>query len=153
MNNAPTVLRDTKAWGTQTWISFCIAIGLSGVGLANLPGDGIARAFMVMGYVFCLTMAFVLSKYIRDREAGKGDTPMWGTVVWGAFLLSVALTGWGLWRMDVPVVWQAYLGACWAYLMSSVFTLAKMLRDRHDADQLEGKVPHANERPAALREE
>jgi hypothetical protein len=153
MSSTPIVIRDSKAWGFQAWVSFSIAVLLSGVGLSNLPGAGIDRVFMVMGYVFCLVMAFVLSKYVRDKESGKGDTPMWGAVVWGGFLLSLALTGWGLWRMDVPVVWQAYLGACWAFLMSSVFTLAKMLRDRYEADLIETKNGRSYDRPQAPREE
>jgi hypothetical protein len=45
----------------------------------------------------------------------------------------MALTAWGLWRMDVNPTWKAYLGVCWLFLISSVFTLAKTLRDAHDA--------------------
>ena len=37
---------------------------------------------------------------------------------------------------EIQPVWKAYLGVCWLYLISNVFTLAKMLRDRHEADLL-----------------
>lgn len=129
--------RDTKAWTFQVWASFAIAATLAGSGLAWLPGQGIDRAFMMMGYVFSLSAAFVLAKYVRDNERPQADTPMWGFVVWGGFALAMSLTGWGLWRMDINPTWKAYLLVCWLFLISSVFTLAKTLRDAHECDQIE----------------
>lgn len=89
--------RDSSAWRLQVWVSFGLALSLCAIGLAWLPGDDLDRAFMVMGYVFCLSAAFALAKYVRDKEAARqADTPMWGLVVWGGFGLAMALTGWGL---------------------------------------------------------
>ena len=130
----PTPIRkDTKAWKAQVWISFAAAATLCGTGLAYLPGQDLDRAFMVMGYVFCISTAFALAKFVRDNEERKTDTPMWGMVVWGGFIFAMALTGWGLLRMDVNPTYKAYLGVCWLFLISTVFTLAKMLRDAHEA--------------------
>ena len=56
------------------------------------------------------------------------------------FGLAMALTGWGLWRMEIQPVWKAYLLVCWLYLISNVFTLAKMLRDAHEADLAEARL-------------
>jgi hypothetical protein len=130
-HTAPAIRRDTRAWRAQVWISF------GAIGLLWLPGQDLDRAFMVMGYVFCLSTAFALAKYVRDNQHGKVDTPMWGGVVWGGFAFAMALTGWGLWRMEVNPTYKAYLGVCWLFLISSVFTLAKTLRDAHEADVLE----------------
>ena len=130
---ATTIRKDTRAWRLQVWVSFGLAALLCGTGLAYLPGTDLDRAFMVMGYMFCLSTAFALAKYVRDNELRKTDTPMWGGVVWGGFILAMALTAWGLWRMDVNPTYKAYLGVCWLFLISTVFTLAKMLRDAHDA--------------------
>jgi hypothetical protein len=33
---------------------------------------------MVMGYLFCLTTAFALAKFVRDNESRRTDTPLWG---------------------------------------------------------------------------
>ena len=134
--NSPSIRRDTKAWTAQVWISFAVAASLCAIGLAYLPGQDLDRAFMIMGYVFCLSTAFALAKYVRDNEMRRTDTPMWGTVVWGGFALAMALTGWGLWRMDVNPTYKAFLGVAWLFLISSVFTLAKTLRDAHEAQQL-----------------
>ena len=128
-----TIRKDTKAWKLQVWVSFGLAVLLCGCGLAYLPGADLDRAFMVMGYLFCLSTAFALAKYVRDNEVRKTDTPMWGTVVWAGFALAMGLTAWGLWRMDVNPTYKAFLGVSWLFLISTVFTLAKTLRDAHEA--------------------
>lgn len=134
------IRRDTRAWRVQVWISFVVAVLLCAGGLAWLPGGGIDRAFMVMGYAFCLSSAFAVAKSVRDNAAARRDLPLWGAVVWGGFACAVALTGWGLWRMQINPAWKAYLLVCWLFLISSAFTLAKTLRDAYEA-----------ERPEALR--
>ena len=142
-SNAPfLVQRDTRAWQLQVWVSFGIAVFLCAVGLAWLPGEQLEQAFMVMGYVFCLSAAFVLAKFVRDNEsasrrgAGHGgkDVPMWKLVVWGGFVVAMGLTGWGLSGMDINVTYKAFLGVSWLYLITCTFTLAKTLRDAHEAD-------------------
>jgi hypothetical protein len=131
---AVAIRQDTRAWRIQVWVSFAAALSLAGTGLAWLPGAELDRAFMFMAYLFCMSAAFVVAKHVRDNEGGRESaTPMWGAVVWGGFALAMALTAWGLWRMDVNPTWKAYLGVCWLFLISSVFTLAKTLRDAHDA--------------------
>ena len=74
-----TIRRDTKSWKTQVWISFGIAVTVCATGLGWLPGADLERAFMVMGYVFCLSAVFALSKFVRDKELSGNDTPMWST--------------------------------------------------------------------------
>ncbi len=131
------VQRDTRAWRIQVWVSFGLALLMCGAGLCWLPGADLDRAFMVMGYVFCLSSAFALSKFVRDNALAGNDTPLWSLVVWGGFALAMALTAWGLWRMDINPTWKAYLLVSWLFLISSAFTLAKTLRDAYDADRLE----------------
>ena len=131
--NRLAIHHDTKAWKAQVWISFGLAASLCAIGLAYLPGQDLDRAFMFMGYGFCLSAAFMVAKYVRDNQHKRVDTPMWGMVVWGGFALAMSLTGWGLWRMDVNPTYKAFLGVCWMFLISSVFTLAKTLRDAHEA--------------------
>ena len=148
----PAIRKDSRAWKAQVWISFGLAVTLCGTGLAYLPGADLDRAFMVMGYMFCLSTAFALAKFVRDNELSKTDTPMWGLVVWGGFALAMALTAWGLWRMDVNPTYKAFLGVSWLFLISAVFTLAKTLRDAHEAllseARAQGTAMRA-ERPAA----
>jgi hypothetical protein len=146
--------RDSKPWQAQVWISFLLAVFLCAVGLSYLPGKDLDRAFMIMGYFFCMSAAFVLAKYVRDQEKsvneGKmADTPMFKLVVWGGFALAMSLTGWGLWRMEVNETYKAFLGVSWLYLITCTFTLAKTLRDKHEADLSEARMAGRNVRPAS----
>jgi hypothetical protein len=137
-NPSPIIVqRDTRAWQLQVWVSFGIAVFLCGVGLAWLPGEQLEQAFMVMGYVFC-----------RAARRGSGDTPMWKLVVWGGFAVAMGLTGWGLLGMEINVTYKAFLGVSWLYLITTAFTLAKMLRDRHEADLLEARLQGRREAAA-----
>lgn len=127
----------------QVWISFGIAVFLCAVGLAWLPGADLEKVFMVMGYVFCLSATFMLSKFVRDNQSsrrGAGDTPLWRLVVWGGFAVAMGLTGWGLVGMEINVTYKAFLGVSWLYLITSAFTLAKMLRDRYEVDLMEARL-------------
>jgi hypothetical protein len=140
------VHRDSKPWQVQVWASFGIAVFLCGVGLAWLPGKDLDRAFMVMGYFFCLSAAFVLAKFVRDTEKARterrpADTPLFKVVVWAGFFLAMALTGWGLLRMEIHDTYKAFLGVSWLYLITCTFTLAKTLRDAHEADLAEARLP------------
>lgn len=150
----PLIHRDSPAWTLQVWVSFGLAVFLCGVGLAYLPGTDLDRAFMVMGYFFCLSAAFVLAKFVRDNEkartqGGAGDTPMFKYVVWGAFALAMALTGWGLSRMEINDTYRAFLGVSWLYLITCTFTLAKTLRDRYEADLEQARLQGRMARDAA----
>ncbi|MFI4928868.1 MAG: YiaA/YiaB family inner membrane protein [Burkholderiales bacterium] len=149
MVNPPPIAprRDTAAWRLQVWISFGVAASLCAIGLAWLPGADLDRAFMVMGYVYCVSSAFALAKFVRDNESARVDSPMWKAVVWGAFFVAMALTGWGLVHMAIQPVWQAYLLVSWLFLISSTFTLAKTLRDAHEAALFEARM--AGRRDAA----
>lgn len=146
-----TVRRDTRAWRMQVWISFAIAVTLCGTGLAYLPGQDLDRAFMVMGYVFCMSAVFALSKFVRDNQGRKVDTPMWSLVVWSGFALAMALTGWGLYRMDINPTYKAFLFVSWLFLISSVFTLAKTMRDAHEADLAEAHLRGRHARDAEIQ--
>ncbi len=143
-SSTPLVQRDTAAWQLQVWVSFGIAAFCCTVGLAWLPGERLEQIFMVMGYVFCLSAVFMLAKFVRDNQAaprrGAGDTPLFKLVVWGGFAVAVGLTGWGLWGMDISPTYKAFLGVSWLYLLTTAFTLAKMLRDRHEADLAEARL-------------
>lgn len=135
------VQRDTAAWRWQVWISFGLAALLAASGLVVLPGTDIDRAFMGMGYVFSVSSAFALAKAVRDRESNPdGDSPLWKLVVGAGFVAAMALTAWGLTRLAIHPVWKAYLAVSWLFLISSVFTLAKTLRDAHEADRLEARL-------------
>jgi hypothetical protein len=61
-------------------------------------------------------------------------------VVYTAFAVAMLLTGWGLWRMDINDTYKAFLLVSWLYLITTTFTLAKTLRDKHEADLAEARL-------------
>jgi hypothetical protein len=126
------IRHDTKAWKAQVWISFLVAAALCATGLGWLPGRDLDRAFMMMGYLFCVSAAFALAKFVRDNERRAVDTPLWRVVVWSGFVLAMTLTGWGLTQMEINPAYKAFLAVGWLFLISASFTLAKTLRDAHD---------------------
>ena len=54
-----SIRRETRAWQFQVWVSFGLAVFLCATGLGWLPGQDLDRAFMVMGYLFCLSLIHI----------------------------------------------------------------------------------------------
>jgi len=131
------VRRDTNTWTFQVWASFSLAVLLCGMGIINMPSENLDRAFLALGYFFCLSSSFVLSKTMRDNQIERVDTNAWVFQVWVAFGIALLLTAWGLVRMNIGTWEKAYMCATWLYLISSAFTLQKAIRDKHDADLLD----------------
>ena len=129
--------RDTSSWRLQVWLSFGLAVGACGVGVIQLPGQELDRAFLALGLFFCLFSSFAVAKTLRDNRDGQVDTASWVMTVWAAFAAAIALTAWGLWRMNIPSWEKGYMAVSWLFLVSSTFTLAKTVRDGHEAQLME----------------
>jgi hypothetical protein len=127
------VQRDTASWRIQVWLSFAIAMLATAIGVFQLPSEQLDRAFLAIGFFFCVFASFSVAKSIRDNRDGQVDTPAWVMLVWIAFGGAIVLTGWGLWRMDISAWQKGYMALGWLFLVSSTFTLAKTIRDEHEA--------------------
>ena len=131
------VRRDTAAWNMQVWISFSLAIGACLIGVWNMPNEQLDRAFLAIGFFFCLFTAFTLSKLIRDNRDEKVDTAAWTMTVWIGFGIAVVMTAWGLFRMNIGGWEKGFMIVSWLFLVSTAFTLAKTIRDKQEADYME----------------
>ena len=129
--------RDTQGWRTQVWMSFGLALTASGIGVLLLPGQELDRAFLAIGFFFCLFAAFAVAKTVRDNRDSQVDTGSWVMTVWIAFAAAVCLTAWGLWRMNIGEWQKGFMVVSWLFLISSTFTLAKTVRDKHEADLMD----------------
>jgi hypothetical protein len=130
--------RDTGGWIIQVWVSFGLAVAACAVGVLQLPSEQLDRAFLAIGFLFCLFAAFAVAKTQRDNRDGQVDTGGWIAIVWVGFAAAVALTAWGLWRMQIENWQKSYMVVAWLFLVSSTFTIAKTIRDKHEADVVEG---------------
>ena len=145
------VQRDTAAWRMQVRLSFVLSVLCAGLGVLNMPGQDLDRAFLAIGMFFCLFASFSVAKTQRDNRDGQVDTSMWVIAVWIAFAAAVLLTGWDLWRMNIDQWQKYYMLVTWLFMVSSSFTLAKTIRDAQEADLLEQRSARArsNEADAA----
>ena len=142
-SNRYIVQRDTTAWRMQVRLSFALSIVCAGLGVLNMPGQDLDRAFLAIGMFFCLFASFSVAKTQRDNRDGQVDTSMWVIAVWIAFAAAVLLTGWGLWRMNIDQWQKYYMLVTWLFMVSSSFTLAKTIRDAQEADLLEQRSARA----------
>ncbi len=142
--------RDTQGWRSQVWISFGLALVACAIGVAFLPGQDLDRAFLAIGLLFCLFACFALAKTIRDNRDGQVDTASWTMTVWVAFAAAFCLTAWGLWRMNIGDWQKGYMVISWLFLVSSTFTVAKTVRDKHEAELMDrGANAGPDTRPGA----
>ena len=58
--------KDSNAWIAQTWVAFCLSIGMTTTGIVYLPVDLWVKGFMGMGLGFSVASTFSLSKTQRD---------------------------------------------------------------------------------------
>jgi hypothetical protein len=137
--------RDTRAWRLQVRISFGLAVLCAAVGVIQMPGQDLDRAFLAIGMLFCLFATFAVAKTQRDNRDGQVDTSQWVMTVWIAFAAAVLLTGWGLWRMRFDVWQKYYMLVSWLFLVSSTFTLSKTVRDAQEADLMARRMAAARE--------
>ncbi|WP_396433298.1 YiaA/YiaB family inner membrane protein [Limnohabitans sp.] len=137
MTSQYVMQRDTAGWRTQVWISFGLAFCASAIGVLLLPGQELDRAFLAIGLFFCLFSSFSVAKMVRDNRDGQVDTPSWITTVWIAFGAAFCLTAWGLWRMEIGDWQKGFMLVSWLFLVSTTFTVAKTVRDQHEADLMD----------------
>lgn len=137
MSTKYVIQRDTAGWRVQVWLSFALAVMASGWGVLRLPGQELDRAFLAIGFFFCLFTCFAVAKLLRDNRKVQVDTQGWVMTVWIAFAAALLLTGWGLWRMDIAYWQKGFMVVCWMFLVSTTFSLAKTVRDQHEADKME----------------
>lgn len=66
--SVPTApMKHSPAWIAQTWISFALSLGLTGIGIYGLPVDIWIKGFLTMGLVFSVGSAVSLTKTMRDQ--------------------------------------------------------------------------------------
>lgn len=138
--------RDTPAWKLQVRIAFALALLCIALGVIQMPGQELDRAFFALGMFFCLFTTFAVAKTTRDNRDGQVDTGQWVMTVWIAFAAAILLTAWGLWRMQIDIWQKNYMMISWLFLVSSAFSLAKTLRDEQEADLLELRTTRVQEK-------
>jgi hypothetical protein len=63
--------KDSAAWIFQTWAAFALSVGMTTVGIVNMPVDTWIKGFMGMGLAFSVGSTFTLAKTQRDLHEAK----------------------------------------------------------------------------------
>lgn len=80
-----------------------------------------------------------MSTYIYDNQNSK----TFYNLAWIAFTISSVGMGVGLIYMDAELATKGFLAMSYLFSITSCFTLAKVVRDRHEADKFINKVETA----------
>lgn len=80
---------------------------------------------------------------MREKLASQKDTSAWIIQVWFSFLLAVSTTGIGICYLPVDNWIKAFMGMGLTFSVGSSFTLAKTVRDNHEAQRLLSRVDEA----------
>ena len=71
------------------------------------------------------------------------DTTAWIIQVWASFAIALVATGVGILNLPVNNWVKGYMGMGVLFTVGSSFSLAKTVRDRHEAEKLTSKVEEA----------
>lgn len=79
-------------------------------------------------------------------EEGRGivsDSSGWYFQSWAAFGISTLAVLYGIWALRADDWARAFLGLGFLFSVSSCFTLAKAIRDRHERQKLVNRISSA----------
>jgi hypothetical protein len=79
---------------------------------------------------------------MRNEDVQR-DTAAWIFQVWASFALAVGTTGIGILYLPVDPWLRAFLGMGLVFSVGSAFSLAKTLRDNHEARRLLNRLSEA----------
>ena len=80
-----------------------------------------------------------MNSYIYDNTNSKSFYNM----AWISFGLSLVAMITALSLLEITLAMAVLIGVCYVYSISSCFTLAKVVRDRHEAEKFLSKIEHA----------
>ena len=79
---------------------------------------------------------------LRSEDVPK-DTPAWIFQVWASFVLSIGATSIGIAYLPLDPWLRAFLGMGLVFSVGSALSLAKTLRDNHEAQRLLNRLSEA----------
>ena len=94
---------------------------------------------MIHFYQFLGTNHCIMSHYIYENSNSKSFFNM----AWIAFVVSFVGMVIGLVYMEADLAMKGFLGMAYLFSVSSCFTLAKVVRDRHESERFVNKVENA----------
>lgn len=78
-----------------------------------------------------------------NTQTTQQNTPAWNFFVWVSFVISLLLMVIGIYHLPVQWWTKGYLAMGLFFLVSSCFSLAKTLRDNHEAEKFINRITNA----------
>jgi hypothetical protein len=76
-------------------------------------------------------------------DAAEIHSPAWVTQTWVSFVVSLAVTGIGIWFLPLDIWVKAFMGMGLLFSIGSTFSLAKTVRDQHESQSLRKRIDEA----------
>ncbi|NEP41158.1 MAG: hypothetical protein F6K35_18805 [Okeania sp. SIO2H7] len=80
---------------------------------------------------------------MKDKYIRQQDTSAWIIQVWASFILAVSSTALGIFYLPVDNWVKGFMGMGLTFSVGSSFTLAKTIRDNHEAERLTARIDEA----------
>lgn len=71
------------------------------------------------------------------------NSPAWIFFCYASFAIALGITGLGIWFMALDLAMKAFLTMGLLFTTGSAFTLAKTLRDEHEASRFHNRLDEA----------
>ncbi len=80
---------------------------------------------------------------MNNQPTIQRDSDAWIFQTWVAFVASVIMLSLGIYFAPIDLIIKGYFGMGLLFVISSTFTLAKTIRDKHEADKIINRVTSA----------
>lgn len=71
------------------------------------------------------------------------NSSAWIFFCYASFAIALGMTGIGIWAMEIALPMKAFMAMGLLFTTGSAFTLAKTLRDEHEASQFHHRIDEA----------
>jgi hypothetical protein len=83
------------------------------------------------------------SSTLSTQSAAASNTSAWLSFTFAQFGAAAFMAGLGLWFLPVDIVVKGYMLMANVFLVGSAFTLAKTIRDEHEARRFANRIEEA----------
>lgn len=89
------------------------------------------------------TAANMISMRTTTMNANTQNTGAWMTFTYISFGVSVFMMGFGVWALNSDLWVKGYLTMAAVFMLGSAFSLAKTVRDEHEAKRFANRIEDA----------
>ena len=89
------------------------------------------------------TRSIPMTQNLINPTAGASNTGAWLSFTYAQFGAAALMAGLGIWFLPVDIIVKGYMMMANVFLVGSAFTLAKTIRDEHEARRFANRLEEA----------